>query len=113
MPDQCWKQAILPVRFGGLGFRKASRTSAAAFIGSCNTTCDLSCRLLGHTVISSASTMDANADFTSSTGHQQLVVPGELSTHGNLMAEIANDNDIDIIRSKQHQFQVVLNSALL
>ena len=64
------------------------------------------------TVISPASTMDAKADFTSSTGHQQLVVP-ELSTRGNLMAEIPDDNDIDIMRSTQHQFQVVLDSSLL
>ena len=113
LPDQCWRQATLPVRFGGLGLREAARTSAAAFVGSCNSTRDLSCRLLGHTPISSVSTMDDNADSTSSTGYQQLVVPGELSTREILMAEIPDNNDIDIMRSTQHQFQVVLDSSLL
>ena len=38
IPDSSWLQATLPVGTGGLGLREALTSSAAAFIGSCNTT---------------------------------------------------------------------------
>ena len=34
VPERVWKQATLPIRLGGLGLQQASRTVAAAFIGS-------------------------------------------------------------------------------
>ena len=44
--DLAWKQATLPVCLGGLGLREASRSSSAAFVGSCNSCRQLSLRLL-------------------------------------------------------------------
>ena len=44
--DLAWKPATLPVRLGGLGLREASRSSSAAFVGSCNSSRQLSLRLL-------------------------------------------------------------------
>ena len=44
--DLAWKQATLPVRLGGLGLREASRSSSAAFVGSCNSSRQVSLRLL-------------------------------------------------------------------
>ena len=35
--DSSWLQATLPIRDGGLSLQEASVSSAAAFIGSCNT----------------------------------------------------------------------------
>ena len=44
--DLAWKQANLPVRLGGLGLCEASRSSSAAFVGSCNSSWQLSLRFL-------------------------------------------------------------------
>ncbi|XP_062503718.1 uncharacterized protein LOC134180557 [Corticium candelabrum] len=44
--DLAWKQATLPVCLGGLGLHEASRSSSAAFVGSCNSSRQLSLRLL-------------------------------------------------------------------
>ena len=44
--DLAWRQATLPVCLGGLGLREASRSSSAAFVGSCNSSQQLSLRFL-------------------------------------------------------------------
>ena len=46
LPDASWLQATLPMRMGGLGLRQAATTSAAAFLGSCRASRELSTRLL-------------------------------------------------------------------
>ena len=46
--DCSWRQATLPTRLGGLGLREALPTSDAAFIGSCNSTRQLTCQLLAN-----------------------------------------------------------------
>ena len=46
LPDASWQQATLPMRMGGLGLRQTATTSAAAFLGSCQTSLELSTRLL-------------------------------------------------------------------
>ena len=48
LSDTSWKLSTLPIRLGGLGLREASRTAAAAFVGSCNSTRGLACQLLGN-----------------------------------------------------------------
>ena len=40
--DQTWLQATLPIHLGGVVLREASRASSAAFIGSCNSSRQLS-----------------------------------------------------------------------
>ena len=44
--DQAWRQATLPLSLGGLGLRKASCVSPAAFLGSCVGSQGLCARLL-------------------------------------------------------------------
>ena len=46
--DCSWRQATLPTRLGGLGLREALSTSDAAFIGSCNSSRQLTCQLLAN-----------------------------------------------------------------
>ena len=54
--DLSWRQATLPIRYGGLGLREASRSVASAFLGSCNSARPLIAVLLnkqhfsGHTL---------------------------------------------------------------
>ena len=52
LSDAAWIQASLPIRLGGLGLREASKTAAAAFIGSCNSSRCLSTQLLGSDALS-------------------------------------------------------------
>ena len=44
--DSAWLQATLPIQLGGLGLREVRRSSSAAFLASCNFSCQLSSRLL-------------------------------------------------------------------
>ena len=111
LSDPCWKQATLPVSLGGLGLREASRTAPAVFIGSCNSTRKLLSQLLGHTV--AMSSVDRSEHFTLASSDQNLVIPGELSTREKLMSVFSHHEDIDLMSSKQHELQVVLDSSLL
>ena len=78
--DNAWKQAALPIRLGGLGLRESIRTAPAAFIGSCNTTRDLSHQLL----LNSSLTISLWELFAESDGRPDtpcdLIIPGELCT---------------------------------
>ena len=47
LSDVAWKQASLPIKYGGLGLRLANKASCLAFLGSCNSTRKLVCRFLG------------------------------------------------------------------
>ena len=47
LADVAWKQASLPIKYGGLGLRLANRVSCLAFIGSFYSTRKLVCRFLG------------------------------------------------------------------
>ena len=44
--DLTWQQATLPVRLGGLGIRRASDMTNAAYLGSCSASKELVCQLL-------------------------------------------------------------------
>ena len=44
--DLTWQQATLPLRLGGLGIRRASDMTYAAYLGSCSASKELVCRLL-------------------------------------------------------------------
>ena len=44
--DTCWRQAYLPFRLGGLGLRESAFSASPAFLGSCNSVCELASTLL-------------------------------------------------------------------
>ena len=47
LDDAAWQQAALPILLGGLGLREAVASAPAAFLGSCNTTWELTSHLVG------------------------------------------------------------------
>ena len=107
LPDSAWSQATLPIRFGGLGLRKACNSYSAAFIGSCNSTRDLSCQLL-KTFVSSV----VEEEATVSSSHPDLFVPGELQSREHLNSILPANSTIFLTTSKQHDIQVILDSSL-
>ena len=107
LPDSAWSQATLPIRFGGLGLREACNSYSAAFIGSCNSTRDLSCQLL-KTFVSSFVAEEA----TVSSNHSDLIVSGELQSREHLNSILPANSTICLTTSKQHDIQVILDSSL-
>ena len=62
LSNVAWKQAFLPIKYGGLGLRLANRASCLAFIGSCNSTRKLVCRFLGVSSIDEATYENVQID---------------------------------------------------
>ena len=80
---------------------------SAAFIGSCNSTRDLSCKLL-KTFVSSFVAEEA----TVSSNHPDLIVPGELQSREHLNSILPANSTICLTTSKQHDIQVIFDSSL-
>ncbi|XP_062518293.1 uncharacterized protein LOC134193482 [Corticium candelabrum] len=108
--DVAWKQATLPIRLGGLGLRETCRTSALAFVGSCNFTRDLSIRLLGCTkppVLRSSEGPITNPDVP------DLLFPGEVSSREQLLSTLLSTADVDLGGASQHDLQEIFDKSLL
>ena len=110
LSDTSWKLSTLPIRLGGLGLREASRTAAAAFVGSCNSTRGLACQLLGN--VASDNSIPEIQDSTISTAIQDLILPGELSAKEQLSSLLPDNHELDLMTATQHQIQGVLDSSL-
>ena len=97
--DMAWKQASLPIRLGGLGLREASRSSSAAFIGSCNASRPVALRLLHGQLHSSA------------TDEEILFFPGEHEQWQYLQRLLPDIKDCSQ-NATQHHLQSLLDSSL-
>ena len=99
--DNAWKQATLPIRHGGLGLRESIRTAPAAFIGSCNTTRDLSHQLL----LNSSLTISLWELFAESDGRPDtpcdLIIPGELYCHKILSSLLSDSTTLQPFKANQ------------
>ena len=64
LSDVAWKQASLPIKYGGLGLRLANKASYFPFIGSgsCNSTRKLVYRFLGVSSIDEISSLKVNGE---------------------------------------------------
>ena len=100
-PEMAWLQEILSIRLGGLGLQEACRSSAAAFVGSCNANHQLSKQLLPK----------GRQDNPSPTTDSLPLMPGEQPAQVLLQQLISgyvpNPNTDD-----QHHLQVPLDSNL-
>ena len=65
LSDVAWKQASLPIKYGGLGLRLANKASYLAFIESCNSTRKLLCHFLGISSIDEISSLKVNGESQS------------------------------------------------
>ena len=104
--DLAWKQATLPVRLGGLGLREASRSSSAAFVGSCNSSRQLSLRLLND---SAFMPVHEENDWT----QHSSSFPGEVQCRQHLASLLPPTSSVSSsVSSTQHSFQKALDDAL-
>ena len=59
------------------------------------------------------SSVDSSEHSILASSNQNLVVPGKISIRENVMSKLLYDKDIDFMTSKQHKFQVILDSSIL
>ena len=103
IPDLFWKQATLPVRLSGLGLRESTRTAPAAFLASCNSSCELVLQLL--------SGMQQSAIIPSSSLDQGLSLKGRSVVQDHLRTLLPTAK-IDVLTTSQHQLQSLLDSTM-
>ena len=100
------EQATLPVRLGGLGLSEASRSSSAAFVGSCNSSRQLSLRLLND---SAFMPVHEENDWT----QHSSSFPGEVQCRQHLASLLPPTSSVSSsVSSTQHSFQKALDDAL-
>ena len=104
--DLAWKQATFPVRLGGLGLHDASRSSSAAFVGSCNSSRPLSLRLFNDPVFM---LVHKENDWT----RHSSFFPGEVQCQQHLASFLPPTGSVSSsVSSTQHFFQKALDDAL-
>ena len=103
IPDLSWKQATLLVRLGSLGLCKSTRTAPAAFLASCNSSCELVLQVLPGT--------QQPAVISSSSLDQGLSLKG-ISVVEDHLRTLLPTAKIDFLTTSQHQLQSLLDSTM-
>ena len=105
--DQTWLQATLPIRLGGVGLQEASSASSAAFIGSCNSSRQLSFQLLHNSMPISILKDDPSDQLGKSV---DLIIPGETQCQQHLASILPGFSDCIAPVSTQHDIQQILDN---
>ena len=109
--NEVWSQATRPIRLGGLGLREASRSAPAAFLGSCNSSRDLTSRLL-----LSCSLPFHQSNETSHVEREdqvsEITIPGELDCRSILSTLLPDNQDLQIRKMTQKEIQRLLDVSL-
>ena len=99
----------MPTRLGGFGLHEALPTSDAAFIGSCNSTRQLTCQLLANSSLFAGKKTPQSSGYHVESG---VLIPGEIQCRERLQSVIPPNSSCHLEKDTQHDIQLVLDAEL-